>query len=842
MSISLKRSLAGHLAIVGILSSLVFCRCEAAAVNAGWKIVLPEKEDSGVYAAIRAAAMDLSGAFKEGAGWDVQIVESTAAPVRGAVFLGRNAAEKAGLSCEGLVGFDNVIAEKGGNVYIFGRDRPGRNRRNLDSHHCVLPTVKGVTRFMETYMNVRFLAPGGLGRDVARFDRVSVPDGASSRERVVFDYSAGRKDTMMYDCANNIVGLGSYHTYGGATYDPACPPEKYFRDHPEYFGLIHGVRTVTPRACVPLCPSNPAVEDLIVQELLRRYDEGADVVELGQQDGWRACECENCAAFFEKEAGRDDWCEKLWCFHRKIAERIEKLRPGKIVLFLAYGPTLEHLPRSFRKFPSNAMVELCRYSEETFEAWKGYEVPHGFTVYIYLWGPWPKAGYTPKLSYGQASKYARLFAENRVRGMYRCGYGELYGTEGPAYYVFNRTLSNPEAIPETLVDEYCRRMYGPAARAMRTFHDILDKRLQLDDGARNAMKPLEALAYVYGGDTIKRMEDWLSYAETLAKEPKYRSRLKIVRAEFDYAKNIGRIASLYLAWKVVPTEDLRGQIGRLLLERKDILAGLLGGGKSVPPHPEWPELRFMGGETADNLLHNGRLGAVINAPLVWDPTLLPTAHPVIERKRKSTYAAFTVREPSFSDFGNLPADAWQTLGGVQLGAVRTRTRFACMFGAEAFYLAVETDLGDDVRVRPFERDGTVWRDESLELVLDASGTRTRFLHFVWSPESGACFDEAYGYITDPVNPLYGKCDAGWDGDWTVRNGRRNNVWRSILRMPYSTLGVGRPKSGDKWSMNLARTAFAVSPGRPSGEQSLWNPDMESGAFCSKDAMGELKFR
>ena len=815
----------------------------AVEVGVGWKIVLPEKEDSGVYSAIRTAAHEMSDAFKDGAGWNIPVVESAQAPDKEAIVLGRRAAEKAGLSCGNLVDFDNVIAERDGNVYIFGKDRPGRvNEKNLDNRRCVLPTAKGIARFMETYMDVRFLAPGKLGADVAKFDCVSVPDGTMSREKVVINYSAGRKDTMLYDYANNIVGLAAYHTYGGATYDAACPPEKYFKDHPEYFGLINGVRTVTPRACVPLCPSNPAVEELVVAELLKRYDEGADVVELGQQDGWRACQCENCAKFFEKEAGKDDWCEKLWCFHRKIAERIERLRPGKVVQILCYGPTAERPPRSFRKFPSNTMVELCKYSEEFFEMWKDYEVPHGFTVYIYLWGPWPHVGMTPKLSYAQASYYARLFVRNRVRGMYRCGYGELYGMEGPAYYVFNRTLSNPERAPEALVDEYCRRMYGPAANAMRTFHGVLDARLQLDVKARNAMKPLEALAYVYGGDTIRRMEDWLAYAETLVKEEKHRNRLKLVRAEFDYAKNIGRIASLYCAWQVVPSEELRGQIGRLLRERKEIMAGMLRGKDAVSPFPAWPEVRFMGRLSANDLMHNGRLGAVINAPLVWDPASLSEARPPVEIARKEMSAGAVGDEPTFADFAKLPDESWQRLESAQQGKVKTRTRFACLCGPEAIYLAVETDLGDDVKVRPAGRDGTVWRDESIELLLDASGTRLKFLHLVWGPEKDACFDEAYGYITDPLNPLYGKPDPSWNGDWTVRNERRDGVWRSIFRVPYATLGVARPKTGDKWALNLARTAFAVDRSAAAGELSLWNPTMGSSSFCSADAMGTLTFK
>ena len=91
----------------------------AVEVGVGWKIVLPEKEDSGVYSAIRTAAHEMSDAFKDGAGWNIPVVESAQAPDKEAIVLGRRAAEKAGLSCGNLVDFDNVIAERDGNVYIF---------------------------------------------------------------------------------------------------------------------------------------------------------------------------------------------------------------------------------------------------------------------------------------------------------------------------------------------------------------------------------------------------------------------------------------------------------------------------------------------------------------------------------------------------------------------------------------------------------------------------------------------------------------------------------------------------------------------------------------------------
>lgn len=819
----------------------------AVTVDSSWRIAVPAWDETGVAAAIHESARELSAALKESAGLDVPVIPAAKLPAgTRAIRLGLAATQSAGLCAEPPKGMENEIAEKGGDLYLFGADCPGRtDQRNLSYGKCRLPTVRAVTRFMESHMNVRFLAPGRTGMDCVKLEKVTVPDGLRSRERPRITVCYGRKTTLMNDIANGVFGSGPYHTYGGATYDAACPPEKYYRDHPEYFGLIQGRRTVTPRTCVPLCVSNPAVEELIVAEMLRQYDAGCEVCQLGQQDGWRACQCESCRTFMDVTP-EDDWCEKLWRFHVKIAKRIERLRPGKIVHILCYGPTAQHPPRAFRTFPSNVMVEMCAPSERKFADWKDHVVPHGFTVYTYLWGAYPILGLTAKHTYAHCAEFARMLVRHGVHGMYRCGYGELFGTEGPAYWVFNRTLLDPGADTAKLVDEYCERMYGPAADAMRKFHDILDDRLKTAEALVTAVKvtPLDLLATVYGGETIRRMDDWLAYAETLAKTDKQRRRLKLVRAEFDYAKNLGRIAALYQAWKVVPTDDLRGQIGRLLRERRDIRTGMLRGKSCIQPLPDWPEVSFLGGAdiSADTLLHNGKLEAVIHAPLTWNPDTLPAAVAPVVAERRSMEAFRVEKTPDWGRLKALPASAWQTLGGAQMEKVRTNTRFCCAYDDEMLYLAAETDLDDSVKVADFAFDGPVWRDESMELIVDSAGSRLKYRHLVWGPAKGSRYDEAFGYITDPLNPGYGKVDPSWNGEWTVVNERGGNVWRTIVRMPYGTLGAACPKSGDRWALNVSRSRLAADRNPGTAEFSLWNPNMQTLGIVNADAMGTLIFR
>ena len=91
-----------------------------------YRIVVPKKRPLGVQNALEQAGKELASALKEGAGLDVEVVWSS--DFKGAmrkspvIFLGAGAAEKAGVMPADLKGFENVIAEKGGNVYLFGRD------------------------------------------------------------------------------------------------------------------------------------------------------------------------------------------------------------------------------------------------------------------------------------------------------------------------------------------------------------------------------------------------------------------------------------------------------------------------------------------------------------------------------------------------------------------------------------------------------------------------------------------------------------------------------------------------------------------------------------------------
>ena len=847
------------------LAAAAACACSAAraaVIDASYMVVLPDYETSGVATELYRAADELVAALKEGAGLELKTAPSGKFKGGRAIYIGEVAAKRAGLVPDGMKTFSSVIAEKGGDIYLFGCDRaihPGRGANQR--HKAPIPTLKAVARFMEEYMDVRFLAPGNVGTDIPEVERVEVPAGTFSRHDPKLEYSVAPHGTALYDYANGIYGRGRYYSYGGHTYPKACPPSKYFKDHPEYFGLIDGKRIGSDERNPTLCISNPEVQELLVEELKRKFDAGSDVVQLAQQDGWQYCECEKCKAF--GGPGAEYIGEKIWILHRAIAERILKERPGKVVHILCYSATLRP-PQTFRKFPSNVMIELCHVSPEQLEEWRNYEVPKGFTAYIYLWGGYQPLGYTPKRSWMRCRDFAKMMIDYGIHGVYRCGYGELHGLEGPAYWVFNHAIENPDLDVDKAVDEYCERAFGKAcAPRMRKFFETLDRRLRgvnlmegaLDGGAlrltdsyRDAQiqNPLELLAFVYTPDTIATMESCLAYAERCcANSPKRKKRLELLRAEFDYAKNLGQIATLYAAFRAAPARGTLDPLLDKIDERNAILDAIFKEkGDRSRAIEGWPEMRLFGRAQQRSLIEtNGRLLAMLGSPVGWDTKILRECGVLPGAYLKSYAVARTGAEPSADDFedASWSAAGWADLSGMQMEKVAQKARFKMLAGPDAIYLAVESDLPDGQKVDALGRDGPLWRDENCDVMIAAGNQTDRRCHFIFSPADGSIYDARFGFLKDPLDPYFRKDDTRWNSAVETRNSRGGGKWRIFIKLPYAALETAAPKKGDVWRFNLGRdTNKHVRPSKP--VRLLWNPNLQSRSFTAPQAMGRLEFK
>ena len=141
---------------------------------------------------------------------------------------------------------------------------------------------------------------------------------------------------------------GSGHSLAGLV-----PAWKYGETHPEYFAEIDGVRRIRN---VQPCLTNPDVLELVTTNLFEiiRNDPTAQCYDVTQNDYDNYCTCKTCKAVDEEEGSH---AGTMIRFVNAVAERVEKVFPGKQVCTFAYRytrkPPLKVRPRK------NVVVKLC---------------------------------------------------------------------------------------------------------------------------------------------------------------------------------------------------------------------------------------------------------------------------------------------------------------------------------------------------------------------------------------------------------------------------------------------------------------------------------------------------
>ena len=174
--------------------------------------------------------------------------------------------------------------------------------------------------------------------------------------------------------------------------------------------------------------------------------------------------------------------------------------------------------------------------------------------------------------------------------------------------------------------------------------------------------------------------------------------------------------------------------------------------------------------------------------------------------------------------------------------VPVKARFKALYDDANVYILSEGDLADDVSPKSFSHDGPVWIDECVDMIVAPGDNRDVRYHFIYGVDKESRYDDATGLIKDPLDPGYGKADVTWNGKgWKFANRRSGDRWFSMLTIPFSMLGRGKPNPGEMWCFNLGREWNGWTGDPSKFVDALWSPDVETGSFKSLAAMGELTF-
>jgi len=346
---------------------------------------------------------------------------------------------------------------------------------------------------LERYLGVRFLAhdctiaPWWQTVTLPAIDYIHTPP-MMYRETLYFD-SFG-KQIAARQRLNGPWSQADEETGGKVVIHPyvhsfssLVPPEEFYEKHPEYFSLVGGKRT---RETIhgQLCLSNPEVLRIATERVLQWMAERPEVpiIDVSQNDGNGACECEACSAIVAEEGSQHG---PILRFVNAIADVVAERYPDRWIETLAYAYSIT--PPKITRPRKNVLIRLCHAGcyNHGFEAC---DLGAGLAGVLSRWSEltdrifiWHYATnfahyIAPNPNLEGLAKDIRFYAAHHVNGLmvqanYQGPGGELAELR---QYLASQLMWDPEQDPMEIRQDFCLGYYGAAAQGVQQFLALMD--------------------------------------------------------------------------------------------------------------------------------------------------------------------------------------------------------------------------------------------------------------------------------------------------------------------------------------------------------------------------------
>jgi hypothetical protein len=321
------------------------------------------------------------------------------------------------------------------------------------------------------------------------FDRLDIRFKPPLEYREPFWFTAFEPVWAARNKANGITAgsddaHGGHQLYEGFVHTAyvLIPPEKYFKDHPEWFSEVKGVRTFKD---AQLCLTNEEMRRELVKNLRERLraNPKATIASISQNDCFNNCTCPRCRAVDEEEGSPSG---SLLRFVNAVAAELKDEFPNVAFDTLAYQYSRKP-PKLVKPLP-NVIVRLCSIEcgfarplndpiNKTFlDDLDGWSKIAGR---LYIWDYTTDFSHyiQPHPNYGVLAPNIRLFVARNVRGIFEQGAYESWGSEMAELrgWMLAKLLWNPALDASRLRREFVRGYYGPAAGPIEDYLTLLEK-------------------------------------------------------------------------------------------------------------------------------------------------------------------------------------------------------------------------------------------------------------------------------------------------------------------------------------------------------------------------------
>ncbi len=260
------------------------------------------------------------------------------------------------------------------------------------------------------------------------------------------------------------------------------PPEKYFKDHPEWYSLVKGKRTTQ---LAQLCFTNKEMQKELARNALEwiRKNPSAGIISISQNDCIGNCECDNCKA---ADAEQGTPAGSLLVGINAVAAEIARKYPNFLIETLAYQHT-RHPPKTLKPAP-NVLIRLCSIEADgahnldsannkafgdDLRGWAK------LADNLFIWNYVTNFNFAtiPHPNFYPLGPDLRFFVANKVVGVFEQGDAGnfLAGDMLPLrVWLLAHLMWDPSKDQDALIKEFMDGYYGAAGPHMRAYLDTVN--------------------------------------------------------------------------------------------------------------------------------------------------------------------------------------------------------------------------------------------------------------------------------------------------------------------------------------------------------------------------------
>ncbi len=493
-------------------------------------IVVPATE-GGSSRALTSAIRDLQTYIELTTGAKLAITDELNA--KPAIVLGAGAAKLAGVSTQDLPLEGFIIKTAPDRVFIVGKDPAG--------------TAWGIYEFLERCVGVRFYWPeyrddkGRTGTSIIKTENLVVnplhlKDSPVFRKRIRWPSGGVRIGAAKMTDHDRHLRCGSTWPVQLIVHAPHGWSKFYSKTRPEIFQL----RKDGERTFSMLCYGHPNtlktyLEEIELQVKGEATDRGRAIINeksitVSPADMGVSCRCEYCRKLWNESGGSYGTASKVMAtFVANLGREVKKRWPDMTVIFLPYK-NYTYAPEGI-SFPDNVEVQICgmpglaRHKDKVIDAAEQQNIDKwvritGRKIQNWHYSCWP-ANRT-KAAYVYAHTIQKHYQKNRDKtvGSFINGVQDHWPRQHLSLYVWLKVLWNPDVNVDAIIDEYCTRMYGSAAKTMRELVRMLADGWEKSEWSPHVMSPKTVYEQSYPRAEVKKIEALLARAFEEAKDDK----------------------------------------------------------------------------------------------------------------------------------------------------------------------------------------------------------------------------------------------------------------------------------------------------------------------------------